>query len=461
MAVAVLVLLVGAVFVRNLIFTTMDRSLDLRSAEGRTLALRLQLDDETYLRNFAATGDASYLGALAQTMVRADAVAAELLGGLAGRGLPRASAAARAPSRPITPAGTCWSNPSCATPRAAAHRALGAVNGLDGHLRADGAAVNRLSIDTVLAAARTRRAVNRTMVLAAFGSLALLALAVYSDGLRAAYVLEKRVSSVLQRAFAGNALPELPSLHFAARTLGAGSDARAGGDWHDAYEFPGGRVFFAIGDIAGHGIDAAVAMSRARQSMIAAALSDDDPASVLSKVNAAILLQGGGMATALCGYVDAASGAVRYASAGHPPPTLAAAGAVRMLPYGALPLGVMADAAYETRTVSVSAGALLVLYTDGVLEHRRDVVAGEVALLEAVRTVTAADSRPGGRHHAAGIRAQHGERRHHAADRAVHVSDVRAAERLARGNQAAWLSRSPCSAAAVRSLIPAARPAGI
>lgn len=393
-AVAVLVLLVGAVFVRNLIFTTMDRSLDLRSAEGRVrLALRLQLDDETYLRNFAATGDASYLGALAQTMVRADAVAARLSGGLAGRGLPRASAAARA----FTADNARWNvlvEPVVRHPsRAAAHRALGAVNGLDGHLRADGAAVeNRLSIDTVVAAARTRRAVNRTMVLAAFGSLALLALAVYSDGLRAAYVLEKRVSSVLQRAFAGNALPELPSLHFAARTLGAGSDARAGGDWHDAYEFPGGRVFFAIGDIAGHGIDAAVAMSRARQSMIAAALSDDDPASVLSKVNAAILLQGGGMATALCGYVDAASGAVRYASAGHPPPILAAAGAVRMLPYGALPLGVMADAAYETRTISASAGALLVLYTDGVLEHRRDVVAGEVALLEAVRTVTAADS---------------------------------------------------------------------
>jgi serine phosphatase RsbU (regulator of sigma subunit) len=204
--------------------------------------------------------------------------------------------------------------------------------------------------------------------------------------LRTAFETEKRIADTLQSAFAQHPLPVVPTLSFSATYIPATDEAKVGGDWYDAVELPKGRVLFSLGDVEGHGIEAAVNMSRARQALISSALVDPDPAQVLRRVNGQ-LLTSGRMATAVAGYADAASYEFVYATAGHPPPLLLLPGrAPVLLECGGLPLGVMDGCAYRTRRVQAVPGAVLVLYTDGAVEHSRNVIEGEALLMQAART---------------------------------------------------------------------------
>jgi serine phosphatase RsbU (regulator of sigma subunit) len=204
-------------------------------------------------------------------------------------------------------------------------------------------------------------------------------------GLRAAYETEKHIADTLQDAFSQRPLPTHPALRFSAMYVPAAEESKVGGDWYDALELPGNRVLFAIGDVAGHGIDAAVGMNRARQSLMSAALLDGDPAAVLSRVNADLLRQDAPMVTGVVGFADARTFEFVYSTAGHPPPVLMEPGrAPRMLELGGLPLGVSQKSVYRTHRVQSVPGATLILYTDGAVEHTRNVLEGERLLLDAV-----------------------------------------------------------------------------
>ncbi len=204
--------------------------------------------------------------------------------------------------------------------------------------------------------------------------------------LRTAFETEKRIADTLQDAFVQRPLPIVPTLVFSATYVPASDDTKVGGDWYDAVELANGRVLFSLGDVEGHGIEAAVNMNRARQALISAALIDPDPAAVLRRVNAQ-LQSSGRMATAVAGYADAGSYEFVYATAGHPPPLLLQPGRPPLLlECGGLPLGVLENCAYRTRRVQTVPGAVLVLYTDGAVEHSRDVLEGEAQLVQAART---------------------------------------------------------------------------
>lgn len=206
-----------------------------------------------------------------------------------------------------------------------------------------------------------------------------------SSELRAAYVAEKRIADSLQDAIAQRPLPLHPSLRFSATYVPATDESRVGGDWYDAIELPQNRVLFAIGDVTGHGLDAAVTMSRARQSLITSALFDADPAVVLARVNDDLLGQHAPMVTAVAGFADAKSYEFVYASAGHPPPVLLEPNRPpRLLDFGGVPLGVVGGATYDLHRIQSVPGAMLVLYTDGAIEHTRDVIEGETLLLASV-----------------------------------------------------------------------------
>ncbi|MEA2663736.1 MAG: hypothetical protein QOI11_680, partial [Candidatus Eremiobacteraeota bacterium] len=197
---------------------------------------------------------------------------------------------------------------------------------------------------------------------------------------------EQSVAAQLYEAFQQR-LPVLRSLGFSATYVPASTGA-TGGDWYDAFELPDGRILFSIGDVAGHGVEAAVAMGRARQAILAVALGATDPGEVFERANLTMMLQDTKFATAICGYVDPATLRVTYATAGHPPAIMVGADHMaRHLPYDGLPLGVAHDAAYPSFEVQAEHGALLVLYTDGLLEYDRDLFAGERRILEAVSTV--------------------------------------------------------------------------
>ncbi len=205
---------------------------------------------------------------------------------------------------------------------------------------------------------------------------------------RMLYENEKRIADALQSAFVQKALPVIPHLGFHASYIPAGAEAQVGGDWYDAFELPDGRILFSIGDVAGHGIEAAVIMSRARQAIISNALNESDPALVLARANQTLMLQEAKMVTAICGYIDSRSLEIRYATAGHPPPVMAVPGrAPFFLEHDGIPLGIFASVSYGSFSTFAEPGALLVLYTDGVIEHKRDLIDGEQRLLAAARTV--------------------------------------------------------------------------
>jgi serine phosphatase RsbU (regulator of sigma subunit) len=146
-------------------------------------------------------------------------------------------------------------------------------------------------------------------------------------------------------------------------------------------------VLLAIGDVTGHGIEAVVAMNKVRQLLISYALLDATPDRVLARVNADLLRSKSPIVTALSGVVDIRAREFAYATAGHPPPVLfEPSQGARLLEFGALPLGVSSNAAYETRRVRTVPGAMIVLYTDGAIEHSRDLASGEAMLLRAVET---------------------------------------------------------------------------
>lgn len=202
---------------------------------------------------------------------------------------------------------------------------------------------------------------------------------------RAAYETEKRIADVLQEAFAERILPSLPSVRFSASYVPATEQTKIGGDWYDALQLTEDRVLLAIGDVTGHGIDAVVAMNKARQLLISHALLDATPDRVLAGVNAELVRGKSTLITGVAAVIDTRTREFAYAAAGHPPPVLfEPTRPARFLEFGSLPLGVTLTTTYQTHRVQTVPGAIIVLYTDGVIEHSRDLAAGEAALLEAV-----------------------------------------------------------------------------
>jgi serine phosphatase RsbU (regulator of sigma subunit) len=201
---------------------------------------------------------------------------------------------------------------------------------------------------------------------------------------RAAYETEKRIADVLQQAFSERLFPALPALRFSATYVPASEQAKVGGDWYDALQLSEDRVLLAIGDVTGHGIEAVVAMNKARQLLIGAALLDSRPHEILAHVNATLVRARAPIITAVAGIIDTRTGKFDYAAAGHPPPVLyePELGA-RLLEFGSLPLGVAEHAEYSTHRVQTVPGAMIVLYTDGVIEYSHDLAEGEAALLRA------------------------------------------------------------------------------
>jgi hypothetical protein len=209
--------------------------------------------------------------------------------------------------------------------------------------------------------------------------------------INALYQDEKALATSLTEAFLPERLPDVAGIAMRAIYVPASTTARVGGDWYDAFELPDGRILFSIGDVAGHGVPSAVVMSRARQAILTTALHEDDPATVLARANATIAFQENVMVTAICGFIDPATGRISYATAGHPAPLLAhAEREPSFLPRGDVPLGIFADSAFHTNLATAEPGDLLVLYTDGVIEYGRDIIAGETRLIEAALRARAA-----------------------------------------------------------------------
>ena len=202
---------------------------------------------------------------------------------------------------------------------------------------------------------------------------------------------EHRVADRLQRALLPESFPQLEGLVLGGAYRPASSEAEVGGDWYDAFVLPDGRIAISIGDVAGHGLEAAVIMGEVRQALRAAAIGSERPSAVLEAVNGVINLRESiSMVTAIFGFYDTKSAVFRYAAAGHPPPIIATPdGFSQVLPGGGLPLGASDSVMSRDWTFTIPPGGQIVLYTDGLIEYDHDIEAGQETLLEAVNAVLA------------------------------------------------------------------------
>ncbi len=195
----------------------------------------------------------------------------------------------------------------------------------------------------------------------------------------------KRSADTLQSAFLPERLPERLGMQCDALYIAAEREALIGGDWYDAFDLPDGRIGFSIGDVTGHGLDAAVAAARIRGTIFAEAFKGGEPAEILERVDRTLQSRYDTAATALVAIIDRDLSTISYAGAGHPPPIIAAPNFIaRSLPYGGIPLGIGMPIALQTHTALLEPGAVVLFYTDGLTEFKRNVERAERAVLQAV-----------------------------------------------------------------------------
>ena len=200
------------------------------------------------------------------------------------------------------------------------------------------------------------------------------------------YEREHEIAGTLQRSLLPDALPAVPGLAMAARYLPAGVAVEAGGDWYEVVPLGGARVALAVGDVVGKGARAAAAMGQLRSALRAFAMEGLAPADVLSRLSGfAETVPEAGCATVAYAVVDAGSGEMRYACAGHPYPLLLEGGHARLLEGGrGGPLAGFGPARFDEGRARLRAGDAIALYTDGLVERRREGLdAGFARLLSA------------------------------------------------------------------------------
>ncbi|MFS0897322.1 SpoIIE family protein phosphatase [Mycolicibacterium litorale] len=182
---------------------------------------------------------------------------------------------------------------------------------------------------------------------------------------------QRETALALQHAILGPA--HLPH-GFAVRYQAASRPLQVGGDWYDVVELEDGRIALIVGDCVGHGLTAATVMGQVRSACRALLLSNPSPGAALSAMDQfAARLSGAQCTTAVCMVLDPGTGELLYSSAGHPPPIVVDAdGTTRLLDDGhTIALGMRADWARPEARVTLAAGATLLLYTDGLVERRR------------------------------------------------------------------------------------------
>jgi sigma-B regulation protein RsbU (phosphoserine phosphatase) len=184
--------------------------------------------------------------------------------------------------------------------------------------------------------------------------------------------VSRAAAATLQRSLLPARLPVVPDLEFATR-YAPGGGGEVGGDWYDVFDVPSGHIFVVVGDVAGRGMAAAVAMARIRTALRAYALQTDDPADLLARLDTHVRhFEPGVLATALCAVMAPSHDRLLASCAGHPPPVSTSPdGAAELVDLPPdLPLGVDPTRRRRATPISLAPGHGLFLYTDGLIERR-------------------------------------------------------------------------------------------
>ncbi|PJI94457.1 SpoIIE family protein phosphatase [Luteimicrobium subarcticum] len=204
-----------------------------------------------------------------------------------------------------------------------------------------------------------------------------------------------RATQALQRSLLPDVLPSVPGWTVDARYDAAGTGL-VGGDWYDVMPLRDGRVALVVGDVTGHGLDAAAAMGQLRNGLRSALVSAPDLAAALTQFGAvAAWTMAGQVATLAVVVLDPSDGTFEHAFLGHPPALVADRDRrTRWVDRGAgRPVGV-GDLVVDVRRDRVPEGGVLILFTDGLVERRDEsIVDGldRLARVVAARSATTVD----------------------------------------------------------------------
>lgn len=194
-----------------------------------------------------------------------------------------------------------------------------------------------------------------------------------------------RATEELQRSLLPALLPRIEGWSLESRYESAGTGL-VGGDWYDALDLPSGKVALVVGDVTGHGLQAAATMGQLSTTLRAALVGTSSAAEAVERLaQFARWTLPGEVATVAVALLDPASGVVEHVSVGHPPLLVVEADGTPRWAQGASapPLGLV-DRAPTTHVLEVPRGGALVLYSDGLVERREESVLDGLDRLAAV-----------------------------------------------------------------------------
>ncbi|WP_078910595.1 SpoIIE family protein phosphatase [Streptomyces sp. NRRL S-87] len=186
------------------------------------------------------------------------------------------------------------------------------------------------------------------------------------------YDTEAALARGLQDALLPHRLLVRENVDTVGRYLPGTQGMEVGGDWYDVIETGTGLLALVIGDVQGHGVNAAGTMGQLRSAVRAFSLSSEDPQTVMSGTNRLLIdLDPGQFASCCYVVLDPATGQAHAVRAGHPPPLLRRPdGRTEVLDLaGGVVLGVDDGASYPVTELHLDPGAVLALFTDGLVEH--------------------------------------------------------------------------------------------
>lgn len=202
------------------------------------------------------------------------------------------------------------------------------------------------------------------------------------------FTREHQTAVVLQRSLLPPAATESAAAETAGVYVPAGGSASVGGDWYDAFAMSSLRIGLVVGDVVGHGLEAAATMARLRTAVQTLADLDLPPDELLTHLDDLVQRMRAEAETpdvlggsCLFAVYDPVTRVCQMASAGHPPPAVVLPGGdVSFAPVVPGPLLGVGDNPFEVCSVELPPGSILALYSDGLVQHGHDVGAGMTRL---------------------------------------------------------------------------------
>lgn len=188
---------------------------------------------------------------------------------------------------------------------------------------------------------------------------------------------ERSAAALLERSLLPGRMPRLPGIEFATRYM-TPEDRTVGGDWFDGFVLPSGELWIVVGDVAGRGLPAAVIMGRIKSAMRSYTLLGLPPDEVVELTSNKIsYFEADVLATMICAASHPPYKEFRVASAGHPPPVVASPSeGTRLVDIPVSPpMGAPRTGPAGCGAVNLEDEAVMLLYTDGLVERRGENIA--------------------------------------------------------------------------------------